>query len=164
MIQLYTCHNHLTNRHCCILIEALSLLSSPGKMIGEQYKMIGIAPAETIHHKRDLWTFIEWSLRMKKDILRHLVKTESMWMDPFRFELKCTPRYLTVGELGGCVFWIKEAFRTFSGQHSRLQGDEGLYPNPLDQYNCCKNCKRNSNEFFCEMQSCPFCDFWQLWL
>ncbi len=47
-------------------------------MIGEQYKIIGIAQAETIRHKRDLWTFIERSLRIKKDILRHLVKTE--WM------------------------------------------------------------------------------------
>ncbi len=32
-------------------------------MIGEQYKIIGIAQAETIRHKRDLWTFIE---RIKK--------------------------------------------------------------------------------------------------
>ncbi len=47
-------------------IEAKSLLNSPGKMIGEQYKIIGIAQAETIRHKRDLWTFIEWSLRIKK--------------------------------------------------------------------------------------------------
>ncbi len=60
------------------LIEAKSLLSSTGKMIGEQYRMIGITQAETSHHKRDLWTFIERSLRIKKDILRHLVKTESM--------------------------------------------------------------------------------------
>ncbi len=47
-------------------------------MIGEQYKKIGIAQAGTIRRKRDLWTFIEISLRIKKDILRHLVKTESM--------------------------------------------------------------------------------------
>ncbi len=47
-------------------------------MIGEQYKVIGIAQTETIRHKTDLWTFIERSLRKKKDILRHLVKTESM--------------------------------------------------------------------------------------
>ncbi len=60
------------------LIEAKSLLSSPGKMIGDQYRIIGIAQAETIRHKRDLWKFIERSLRIKKDILRHLVKTESM--------------------------------------------------------------------------------------
>ncbi len=33
------------------LIEAKSLLSSPGKMIGEQYRIIGIAQAETIRHK-----------------------------------------------------------------------------------------------------------------
>ncbi len=45
------------------LIEAKSLLSSPGKMIGEQYRIIGIAQAETIRHKRDLWAFIERSLR-----------------------------------------------------------------------------------------------------
>ncbi len=49
------------------LIEAKSLFGSPGKMIGKQYKIIGIAQAETIHHKRDLWTFIERSLRVKKD-------------------------------------------------------------------------------------------------
>ncbi len=48
------------------LIEAKSLLSSPGKMIGEQYKIIRIAQAETIRNKRDLWTFIEQSLRIKK--------------------------------------------------------------------------------------------------
>ncbi len=60
------------------LMVAKSLLSSPGKMIGEQYGIIGIAQAETMRHKRDLWTFIERSLRIKKDILRHLVKTESM--------------------------------------------------------------------------------------
>ncbi len=40
------------------LIEAKSLLSSPGKMIGEQYKIIGIAQAETIRHKRDSYTYI----------------------------------------------------------------------------------------------------------
>ncbi len=48
------------------LIESKSLLSSPGKMIGEQYKIIGIAQVETIRHKRDLWTFIGRSLRIKK--------------------------------------------------------------------------------------------------
>ncbi len=48
------------------LIEAKSLLSSPGKMIGEQYKIIGIAQAETIRHKRDLQAFIERSLQIKK--------------------------------------------------------------------------------------------------
>ncbi len=48
------------------LIEAKSLLSSPGKMIGEQYKIIGIVQAQTFRHKRDLWTFIERSLRVKK--------------------------------------------------------------------------------------------------
>ncbi len=47
-------------------------------MIGEQYRIIGIAQAETIRHKRDLSTFIERSLRIEKDILRYLVKTESM--------------------------------------------------------------------------------------
>ncbi len=58
------------------LIEAKSLLSSPGKMIGEQYRIIGIAQAETIRHKRDLGmictlynflTFLSfhWQLRLK---------------------------------------------------------------------------------------------------
>ncbi len=35
-------------------------------MIGEQYKIKEIAPAETSHHKRDLWTIIVRSLRIKK--------------------------------------------------------------------------------------------------
>ncbi len=39
-------------------------------------------------------------------------------MGQVRFEVKCTPRYLTVcsrvGELGGSVFGIKETFRTLS--------------------------------------------------
>ncbi len=48
------------------LIEAKFSLSGPGKMIGEQYKIIGIAQAETNAYKRDLWTFIELSLRIKK--------------------------------------------------------------------------------------------------
>ncbi len=48
------------------LIEVKSLLSSPGKMIGEQYKIIGIAQAEIVRHKRDLWTFIDRSLWIKK--------------------------------------------------------------------------------------------------
>ncbi len=51
---------------CIFLIEAKSLLSSPGKVIGEGNKIIGIAQAETIRHRRDLWTFIERSLGIKK--------------------------------------------------------------------------------------------------
>ncbi len=47
-------------------------------MIREQYKIKGMAQAETIRHKMDFWTFIERSLRIRKDFLRHLVKTESM--------------------------------------------------------------------------------------
>ncbi len=35
-------------------------------MIGEQYRIKEIAQAETIRHKRDLWTFIERNLRIKK--------------------------------------------------------------------------------------------------
>ncbi len=66
------------SRRMHFLIEAKSLLSSPGKMIGEQYRIIGIAQAETIRYRRDLWTFIERSLWIKTDFLRHLVKTESM--------------------------------------------------------------------------------------
>ncbi len=44
----------IDSRHMHFLMEAKSLLSSPGKMIGEQYKIKGIAQAETIRHKRDL--------------------------------------------------------------------------------------------------------------
>ncbi len=36
------------SRRMHFLIEAKSLLSSPGKMISEQYRIIGIAQAETI--------------------------------------------------------------------------------------------------------------------
>ncbi len=43
----------MDSRRMDFLIEAKSLLGSPGKMIGEQYKIIGIAQAETICHKRD---------------------------------------------------------------------------------------------------------------
>ncbi len=56
-------------------------------MIGEQYKIIGIAQMEMIRHKRDLWAFIEGSLWIKKNILRHLVKAESMWVDQVKFEI-----------------------------------------------------------------------------
>ncbi len=56
------------------LIEAKSLLSSPEKMNGEQYKIIGIAQAETIRHKRALWTFIERSLRIKKRYFKTIGK------------------------------------------------------------------------------------------
>ncbi len=96
-------------------------------MIGERYKIIGVAQAERIRHKRDLWTFIERSLRIKKDFLRHLMKAESMWLDQVKFELKCTPSYSTVcfrdsasllvreiGSWGEVFFRIKEAFHTFS--------------------------------------------------
>ncbi len=57
------------SRRMPFLIEATSLLSSPGKMIGEQYKIIRIAQAETIRHKRDLSTFIGRRLRIKKKYL-----------------------------------------------------------------------------------------------
>ncbi len=43
-------------------------------MIGEKYKIKGIARAETIRHKRGLWAFIERSLRIKKD---SFVKTKA---------------------------------------------------------------------------------------
>ncbi len=39
-------------------------LFSPGKTIGEQYKIVEIAQAETIRQKRELLTFIERSLQM----------------------------------------------------------------------------------------------------
>ncbi len=41
------------SRYMHFLMEAKPLLSSPGKMIGEQYKIIGMAQAETIRHKRE---------------------------------------------------------------------------------------------------------------
>ncbi len=59
---------------CIFLKGAKSLLSSPGKMIGEQYKIIGIAQAETIRHKRDLLSFIERSLRIKKKYFKTFCK------------------------------------------------------------------------------------------
>ncbi len=51
------------------------MLSSPGKMIEEPYEITGIAQPETIRHKRDLWTFIELSLRIKKKTLGDYVAT-----------------------------------------------------------------------------------------
>ncbi len=54
------------SRHKPFLIEVKSLLNSVGKMIGEQYKINGIAQAETIRIKRDLRTFIDRGLRIKK--------------------------------------------------------------------------------------------------
>ncbi len=53
----YVCKLHrwkLIADVCIFLNEAKSLLSSPGKMIGEHYKIIGIAQAEKIRHKRYL--------------------------------------------------------------------------------------------------------------
>ncbi len=63
ILQICVCATprEVDSRRMHFFIEAKSLLSSPGKMIGEQYKIIGIAQAETIRHKRDLWTFIERS-------------------------------------------------------------------------------------------------------
>ncbi len=37
-------------------------------MIGEQYKIKGIAQAETIRHKRDLWTAPSDKKKIVKDI------------------------------------------------------------------------------------------------
>ncbi len=109
------------------LIEAKSLLSSPGKMIGEQYKIIGIAQAETIRHKRDLWTFIERSLRIKKRYFKTFSKdginvsgSGQVRVEMYTKILDCLLSRLcfTVDEgereLGGSVCGIKEAFRTLS--------------------------------------------------
>ncbi len=46
---LQICVDMVNSRRMHFLIEAKSLLSSPGKMIGEQYKIMGIAQAETIY-------------------------------------------------------------------------------------------------------------------
>ncbi len=70
-----------------LLIEAKSLLIGPGKIIGDQYKINGIAQAVTK---------IVRSLRIKKDSLRHFVKTVSIGVDQVMFQVKCTPRYFTV--------------------------------------------------------------------
>ncbi len=43
-------------------------------MIGEQYRIIGIAQAETIRHKRDLWTLIERSIRVKNIYFKTISK------------------------------------------------------------------------------------------
>ncbi len=65
-------------------------------MTGKKYKIRGIAQDETIRYKRDLWTFIVQSLRMKKESLRHLVQTVSIWVAQVMLEMKCTPRYFIV--------------------------------------------------------------------
>ncbi len=51
------------DRRCMpFLIETKSLLTSPGKMIGAQYKIKVIAQAEIIRYTRDLWTFCSYLL------------------------------------------------------------------------------------------------------
>ncbi len=65
------------SRHKPFLIEVKSLLSSLGKMIGEQYKIKGIAQAETVRIKRDLRTFIDRGLRIKNS-LRYFMKAVSI--------------------------------------------------------------------------------------
>ncbi len=108
------------------LIEAKSLLSSPGKMIGEQYRIIGIAQAETIRHKSDLWTFIERSLRIKKRHFKKFSKDRIDVRGPSQVRVEMYTNILdrllsrlcfTVDErereLGGSVFGIKEAFHTY---------------------------------------------------
>ncbi len=101
-------------------------------MIGEQYKIKGIAQAETIHHKMDLWTFIEWSFRIKKKRYLKTLSKGRMWVDQVKFELKFTPSYLKVcsrdnasplmresRRYGEIFFGIKEAFHTFSLVHEK---------------------------------------------
>ncbi len=51
------------------LIKLKYLIRTRGKMIGEQYKIPGIAQAVAIHLKRYLWVFI--------DSLRNFVRTVS---------------------------------------------------------------------------------------
>ncbi len=90
-------------------METKSFLSRPGIMIGGQYKIKGIAQAETIRHKRDFWTLIVRRLRINKDNLGHLMKTVSIWGGQVMFEVKCRARYLTVCSLG-----IKQISNAFS--------------------------------------------------
>ncbi len=47
---VYATPLEVDSRRMHILIETKSLLSSPGKMVGEQYKIIENAQAETIRH------------------------------------------------------------------------------------------------------------------
>ncbi len=112
------------SRRLHFLIEAKSVLSSLGKMIGEQYKIKVIAQAETIRHKRDLWTFIERSLRIKKDCLSE-DRINVSGPGQVRGEMYITilDRVLSrqcfavdegERELGGVVFGITEAFFAFS--------------------------------------------------
>ncbi len=53
-VELHKCVSatllEVDSRRMHFLIEAKSLLSSPGKMIGEQYRIKWIAQAETIRH------------------------------------------------------------------------------------------------------------------
>ncbi len=46
--------------------KATFFVKQSGEMIGEKYKITGVVQADTIRHKRDLVTFIERSLRLKK--------------------------------------------------------------------------------------------------
>ncbi len=59
--------------------KATFFVKQSGEMIGEKCKITGVVQADTIRHKRDLVTFIERSLRIKKRLtVMHFVKTVSM--------------------------------------------------------------------------------------
>ncbi len=58
--------------------QVKSLFSSPGKMIGEQYKIKGVAQAEVLHHKKRLVNVHGTEPANKKDSLMHFVKTVSI--------------------------------------------------------------------------------------
>ncbi len=49
-----------------ILDRGKVFVKQSGKMIGGQYKIAGMAQAETICHKRDMCKFIEGSLQINK--------------------------------------------------------------------------------------------------
>ncbi len=60
------------------MIEVKALLSSAGKMIVAQYKIKGVAQAETTCHKKGLVGVHRTEPENKKDSLRHFMKTLSI--------------------------------------------------------------------------------------
>ncbi len=52
------------------------IVKQSGKMIGEQYKIAGIAQAYTIRNKRNMWTFMERSLQQSTVTRRERVSMQ----------------------------------------------------------------------------------------
>ncbi len=65
-------------------------------MIVEQYKIIRIAQAETIRHQRDLWMFIERSLRIKKRYFKTFSEDRINVSGPFQVRVEMYTKIIAV--------------------------------------------------------------------